>query len=310
MHIYTPYTYLIGWSQYNKWYYGVRYSKDCHPSDLWINYFTSSKHVKEFREDHGDPDVVQIRKTFNNRKDALDWEEKVLRRLNVSKESKWLNITHNRGFPPISDLSIEVQNRRSKLISESHKCREYPKGRITSKFTKEKISAAQNEIWNSYNPEEYEKRRTKYKQAQENISDDVRNRQAEKRKQTIDSKPDIVCPHCGKTAKAHASSAMSRHHFNNCKEIDQKNIKKTKLISHLKEDISNVKYVRGKQEITTRCYLKTRELKSQRSQVKDIKIYLKRYNITLGKSWYQKSTKWLNEILHILRIYDDKIKNL
>lgn len=24
-----PYTYLIGWSKLNKWYYGVRYSKKC-----------------------------------------------------------------------------------------------------------------------------------------------------------------------------------------------------------------------------------------------------------------------------------------
>lgn len=266
--------------------------------------------MKEFRKDHGDPDIIQIRKRFDSCKEALDWEEKVLRRLNVSNESKWLNITHNRGFPLIRDLPIEVQDRRSKLISKSLKGREYPKGRVTSKCTKEKISAGQKEIWNSYSPEEYEKRRTKYKQSQDNISDDVRRKQVEKRKRTINSKPDVVCPHCGKTAKARAASAMSRHHFNNCKEIDKKNIEKRKLIAQLKEDISNVKYIKGEQEITTGCYLKTRKLKSQRSQVKDIKIYLKLYNITLGKSWYQKSTKWLNEILHILHIYDDKIKNL
>ena len=37
----TPYTYLIGWSNLNKFYYGVRYGKGCHPSDLWVKYFGS-----------------------------------------------------------------------------------------------------------------------------------------------------------------------------------------------------------------------------------------------------------------------------
>jgi hypothetical protein len=38
MNIYnTPYTYLIGWSNQNKYYYGVRYAKDCHPNDFWDN---------------------------------------------------------------------------------------------------------------------------------------------------------------------------------------------------------------------------------------------------------------------------------
>ena len=58
----TPYTYLIGWKSLDKWYYGVRYGKGVHPSDLWVVYFTSSRHVKKFRDDHGEPDVIEIRK--------------------------------------------------------------------------------------------------------------------------------------------------------------------------------------------------------------------------------------------------------
>ena len=48
-----PYTYIIGWSSLNKWYYGVRYAKNCKPEDLWKTYFTSSKHVKEFLTGNG-----------------------------------------------------------------------------------------------------------------------------------------------------------------------------------------------------------------------------------------------------------------
>ena len=91
MDIYQPYTYLIGWSELDKWYYGVRYAKNCNPSDLWVKYFTSSSYVHEFREQNGEPDVIQIRKIFNNRESALMWEEKVLRKMNVNRNNRFLN---------------------------------------------------------------------------------------------------------------------------------------------------------------------------------------------------------------------------
>lgn len=91
MHIYRPYTYLVGWSQHNKWYYGVRFAKGCNPSDFWVSYFTSSKYVKEFREAFGEPDIVQIRKTFNNREEAISWEQRVLHRINALDDPKWIN---------------------------------------------------------------------------------------------------------------------------------------------------------------------------------------------------------------------------
>jgi hypothetical protein len=87
-----PFTYRIGWSSLNLHYYGVRYRKDCHPKDLWETYFTSSKHVKRIREQFGDPDIIEIRKIFNDRYLAIDWEQKVLKKLHVKKNKKWLNI--------------------------------------------------------------------------------------------------------------------------------------------------------------------------------------------------------------------------
>lgn len=91
MSIYIPYTYLIGWSSLNKYYYGVRFAKGCNPSDLWVKYFTSSKIVKDFREKNGDPDIIQIRKTFKTSYQAILWESKVLRRLNVRYNHRMLN---------------------------------------------------------------------------------------------------------------------------------------------------------------------------------------------------------------------------
>lgn len=95
--IYMPYTYLIGWSKMNKWYYGVEYAnktKIANPSNLWTTYFTSSKNVAWMREFYGEPDVVQVRKVFSNKKDALEYERKFLKKINVRKLENFLNISN------------------------------------------------------------------------------------------------------------------------------------------------------------------------------------------------------------------------
>lgn len=89
--IYQPYTYLIGWAERDRWYYGVRFAKGCSPSDLWVTYFTSSKLVAEYRLQYGEPDVVAIRKMFTTRTSAINWEAKVLQRMRVVEQHKWLN---------------------------------------------------------------------------------------------------------------------------------------------------------------------------------------------------------------------------
>jgi len=94
-----PYTYLLGWTSHNKWYYGVRYAKGCSPNDLWKTYFTSSKYVKKFRKLYGEPDIIDVRKIFpNNETGALLWETKVLLRMNVINDPKWLNATNNKAI--------------------------------------------------------------------------------------------------------------------------------------------------------------------------------------------------------------------
>ena len=68
---YKPYTYLIGWTKYNVWYYGSETgfkTKIANPSNLWKTYFTSSKYVKQYREKYGEPDIIEIRKVFSFQK--------------------------------------------------------------------------------------------------------------------------------------------------------------------------------------------------------------------------------------------------
>jgi len=89
---YIPYTYLIGWSAHNKWYYGRRTAAQCHPSELWVKYFTSSKRVKDFAKIHGNPDVIQIRKIFPDApKKCCIWESKVLQRIDAQNKEMWIN---------------------------------------------------------------------------------------------------------------------------------------------------------------------------------------------------------------------------
>jgi hypothetical protein len=136
MNIYQPYTYLIGWSAIDRWYYGVRYAKNCHPEDFWKVYFTSSDIVKELRESLGDPDIIQVRKVFVNSIAARRWEKKVLQRLKVVSSTRWLN----RCVPGVRDndyialQKISDHFSGSKWINDGeqshqlHRDKELPKG--------------------------------------------------------------------------------------------------------------------------------------------------------------------------------------
>jgi hypothetical protein len=129
----NPYTYLVGWSKHEKYYYGVRYAVDCNPTDLWQTYFTSSSKVKQLRKVLGEPDVIQVRKTFNTREQARTWETKVLKKMKVILREDFLN-EHDNPSPPINDR-IMTQETKDK-ISAVHK------GKPKSEEHKRKIREA------------------------------------------------------------------------------------------------------------------------------------------------------------------------
>lgn len=117
----TPYTYLIGWSELDLWYYGVKFGKSADPSKFWVNYFTSSKYVQSIRAEFGEPDVREIRKTFESKESAAEWERKVIRRLNAVWSDKWIN-RGNGGheFNPPPEMRARSKTCRQK-ISEARK---------------------------------------------------------------------------------------------------------------------------------------------------------------------------------------------
>lgn len=88
------YTYLIGWSDLNLYYYGSRWSKyitEPFELDLWNVYKTSSGYVHDLAGKVGDPDIRQIRKTFSSREECLLWEFTVQIRLNLAARPDFLN---------------------------------------------------------------------------------------------------------------------------------------------------------------------------------------------------------------------------
>lgn len=234
------YTYLIGWSTLNKYYYGVRTSKKATLADLWVTYFTSSKRVKEIAAKNGPPNVIQIRKIFDTPQAAILWESKVLTRLRVHKKlsDKWINLTNNRAVfltseikKKIGDYSrgktyeerygIELANKLRQQRSKSNKLRgsrsEETKKKISETRLKRSLDGTLPTPWN---------KNKKIKRPEGWVSPNLGkvawNRglsRSEETKNKIKAahkllKP-LLCPHCGFISKSRGN--MTRHHFDRCK---------------------------------------------------------------------------------------------
>lgn len=88
-----------------------------------MKYFTSSSKIKTLRNNIGEPDVIQIRRTFQTKENALFWEERVLRRCRVLKDEKWLNGNiggkkfFNYGAPRSDECRKKISERRKHYLS-------------------------------------------------------------------------------------------------------------------------------------------------------------------------------------------------
>lgn len=126
-----PYTYLIKHIPTDQVYYGVRFANKVEPDeDLWKHYFTSSLQVQKLIEDTGlDSFEFEIRKTFDNKEQAVKWETCVLRRCKVLHNDRWLNAN-------VAGHIIATEEGR-KAISETHK------GKPKTVEHKQKLSKSQ-----------------------------------------------------------------------------------------------------------------------------------------------------------------------
>jgi hypothetical protein len=119
--VYKPYTYALGWSKLNMWYYGVRYAQKCYVGDIWVTYFTSSTLVDEFVKNNGNPDIIKICKTFENINDAKAHEHKFLTRVRAKTNPKFINGHSSPAFEPFEtnpthNLKTLEKMRRTKKL--------------------------------------------------------------------------------------------------------------------------------------------------------------------------------------------------
>ena len=140
----TPYTYIIYCKPTQQTYYGVRYAKDCDPSDLWLSYFTSSSYVRELIKLYGkDAFIYEIRKTFTSSYVARLWEQKVLRRMKVTSRKDFINRTSS-GFPNKGEFIWITKEQESKFVDKlslvDYLESGWSLGRKFSSTTKAKIS--------------------------------------------------------------------------------------------------------------------------------------------------------------------------
>jgi hypothetical protein len=243
-----PFTYLLGWTEHDMWYYGVKYAEGCSPDDLWTTYYTSSTYVKDFRAIYGEPDIIKIRKIFKSQKSAIDWEDGVIRRGRLYEDSRYLNKAYSGSIfyddvvrKKMSDhaklpRSQDFKNARSKSMLKSWRDGVYDnRPEMTdehklnmSKVLKEKYQNTQHHCSGNKLSEEHKKNiskgvqsSTKYQTAKEQkkfvrIGKDngmYNKNQSDESKNKIREKalarPKLPCPKCGVLA---TKQVLARYH--------------------------------------------------------------------------------------------------
>lgn len=159
-----PYAYLLKFThpqtKENEYYYGIQYGKNAHPENLWVTYFTSSKHVKYRIKIYGKECFsYMIRRTFHNAKMACIWEEKILRRMKVFNDPKWINKTISKA-PPIGSGKDNPFWKREHSEESKVKMREKALENHANPKYKEKILiAARNRDNSTFQTEEFRQRK-------------------------------------------------------------------------------------------------------------------------------------------------------
>lgn len=261
---YLPYTYLIGWSALNKWYYGVEYgikkTPCANPQNLWTTYFTSSNLVKYYRKTYGEPDVVQVRKIFSKgsvesrMEESITWEKRVLSRVNIANDI-WLNGRIGGNNCPAALKKVVLLRYGVENVFQSQEI-------------KEKIKATNLDRYGVEHPS--------------NSAELL-----EKKKQNNISKYGVPCNLSLPCVRKKAADSLS-------KESTKQKRQQTVINEY------GVSYISQHQTVKNRV-AQTRRKLSNRDTVKLIREYKRVFNIKLKEGWYQSPDEKLNTILNTLR---------
>jgi DNA-binding CsgD family transcriptional regulator len=182
------------------------------------------------RKLYGEPDIIQVRKTFGeDSKKAKLWEEKVLRRMNVVKDPKWLNQSHDSSFRGQDSSWNEGLTKLTcpSLYQAGLNISKALKGKPKSENAKNsmKKSAQKNKQMNSWNQlQKHSDCYSKYKSYEEFIADILNAYEASWRLPLIISKKLNVTEKGVVTALRHLGLSYTR---------DQKITKVYSKYSHL-----------------------------------------------------------------------------
>ena len=261
---YIPYTYLIGWTNINKWYYGVEYGMKknpcANPENFWKSYFTSSNIVEYYRHTYGEPDVIQIRKIFNvglpeeRMIKSIHWEKKVLNKIDITND-KWINGRIGGDICPETNKKIASIRYGVDNVFQSDEIKNKIKQTMVERFGVEHPSYSLELL--------------------------------EKKKRNNIEKYGISC----------------LLNLPETKEKCLNVIRSEKVKNKRKETNSNrhgVEYISQNLEIKEKI-LETRKKLSDRDVVKLIREYNRIFSHKLGEGWYQKTDEELKIIVEILQ---------
>jgi len=219
---YKPYLYRLCWSSTNKHYIGIEYKQSrliANPENLWVTYFTSSNHVSKYIEEHGQPDIIEVRKTFNNRQDVVDYETKLLHKLNARNNNTLLNVSEGAsGFKGCDVMSDELKRNLSEKRKGIVSCKDRNgKHLAVDKYIFDNDENLNGLRFNTKDSDEtrIKKSHSRKKYLEENAEkDESRKNNCRNAIKKINNM-DVQCPHCNKKGKNLGS--MKRWHFDNCK---------------------------------------------------------------------------------------------
>lgn len=222
-----PYTYLIGWTSLNLYYYGVRYSAKCKPEDLFTTYYTSSKRVIKIFKEYGQPDIIEIRKIFKDKESAILWEAKVLQKLKVQTKSYWINRNVAGAFKNKPEDYIKI----GKKISKTRRLRKFTawnkgltkythpslmktslktKGiKVNSEEARKKMRKPKSSTINMKKPKS-EAHKEKVSQGLREYFKDPNNRR--KQSESTKNRKKLTCQYCNREI----SSSNINRHINSC----------------------------------------------------------------------------------------------